>query len=95
MSYDSLKTNKIGSLPTPQDFRAQATGTGPTVLDSRFTGAHRAQRVANSCDPACAKMLPDSYPRPMTEACPMDPNGGGERSSQRVYEQQAYTHPSR
>lgn len=92
MAHDSLKTNKIGSLPSPVEFRGQATGTGSTILRSRYTGEARAQRVANSCDPACAKMLPDSYPAPMTGMSPMDPNGGAERTNTRVYEQQAHTH---
>lgn len=95
MAHDSLKTAKIGSLPTPKDFRAQATGTGSTTLESRYSGLNRAQRVANSCDPACAKMLPPSYPSPMAELCPPDENGGSSRSSSRVYDQQRFTHPSR
>lgn len=92
MVYDSRKRSAIGTMPTPQDFRAQATGIGSTILASRNTGAARAQRVANSCDPQCAKRLPDGYPTPMPELCPPDQNGGDDRRDRRVYDQQRYTH---
>ena len=62
--HDSRKTTKTGRIPSPQTFRAAATGIGSTFDASVMTGAIRAQRVANSCDPQCAKMLPRSYPAP-------------------------------
>lgn len=64
MSCDFRKTLKTGTIPSPRDFRAVATGTGQSLEMSERSGAIRAQRVANSCDPQCAKLLPPSYPSP-------------------------------
>lgn len=59
---DSRKSLQTGTIPTPQDFRAAATGIGQTLGASRRTGSIRAQMVADSCSPKCSKTLPDSYP---------------------------------
>lgn len=68
--HDSRKSTMTGRIPSPQEFRAAATGIGQTLEASERTGAIRAQRVANSCDPQCAKMLPNSYPSPYRVAEP-------------------------
>jgi hypothetical protein len=60
----SRKAMQTGTIPSPEDFRASTTGIGATLAASQRTGAIRAQRVSDSCDPQCAKNLPRSYPRP-------------------------------
>lgn len=60
----SRKAMQTGTIPSPESFRATTTGTGATLADSQRSGAIRAQRVVDSCDPQCAKNLPRSYPRP-------------------------------
>ncbi len=95
MVYDSRKKVATGTIPSPTDFRGQATGVGQTTLASRRTGIARAQAVADSCDPSCARLLPDSYPARTPEFCPPDPNGGAERSSSRIYDLSTKTHPGR
>lgn len=60
----SKKALQTGTVPSPENFRATTTGSGASLADSQRSGAIRAQRVADSCDPQCAKMLPRSYPRP-------------------------------
>lgn len=65
MRPDSRKALQTGTIPSPMDFRASTTGIGQELAQSVRTGAIRAQRVADSCDPQCAKNLPRSYPRPL------------------------------
>jgi hypothetical protein len=64
MACDYTKRLQSGQIPSPRTFRAQATGVGQTVERSEHTGMMRAQRVADSCSPECAKMLPRSFPTP-------------------------------
>jgi hypothetical protein len=59
---DSRKKLQTGTIPSPQAFRAAATGIGQTLSASERTGSIRAQTVVNSCSPECVKTLPDSYP---------------------------------
>lgn len=61
----SRKAMQTGTIPSPEDFRASTTGTGASYAASLASGAIRAQRVVDSCDPQCAKNLPRSYPRPL------------------------------
>ena len=78
MACDYTKRLQSGQIPSPRNFRAQATGVGVTVEASEHTGLMRAQRVADECSPACAKMLPRSYPAPRS-TYPTDPFlSGGE-----------------
>jgi len=72
MGYDGKKTLESGQIPSPKMFRATTTGVGQTIERSEHTGMMRAQRVADSCDASCAKMLPRSYPAPNRGAMPFD-----------------------
>ncbi len=71
MACDYTKRLQSGQIPSPRNFRAQATGVGQTIERSEHTGMMRAQRVADSCSPECAKMLPASFPAPNRGMMPM------------------------
>ena len=65
---DSTKTTRTGNIPSPQAFRAAATGIGQTLRASEATGAIRAQRVIDStCAPEQLKCRPPSYPEPLAD----------------------------
>jgi len=64
MACDYTKRLQSGQIPSPRNFRAQATGVGQTIERSEHTGMMRAQRIADECSPECAKMLPRSFPAP-------------------------------
>lgn len=87
---DSRKTIATGTIPSPQAFRAAATGSGQTLAASERTGAIRAQRVSDSCDPTCAKHLPNSYPRPYVAEVSASP-GSSRPKSGMVVQERSYT----
>lgn len=90
MPCDYRKTAIRGTIPTAQDFRAQATGVGSTINASRTSGMARSQRVVDGCDTQCQQMLPKSYPEPTPEMFAYssgkygDGNGGQERMSRAI-----------
>jgi len=59
----------VMKLPSAQDFRAQSTGMGQTLSESRRTGMNRAQ-CAIDCAPASAKAKAETLGFPKsTEQC--------------------------
>lgn len=99
MPCDYRKTAIRGTIPTAQDFRAQATGVGATILASRNSGMARSQRVVDGCDTQCQQMLPKSYPSPEPMMAEMmgkygDGNGGEHRTS-RAMRNNAFTSPQK
>lgn len=75
--HSQRKTTQTGNIPSPERFRAQATGIGQTVTASEYTGMARAQRVINSCDdPKEMACRQPSYPAPLVtsqESAPKRP----------------------
>lgn len=97
MPCDYRKTAIRGTIPSAQDFRAQATGVGATINASRMTGMARSQRVVDGCDTKCQQMLPKSYPEPIPMMAEMagkygDGNGGEHRMS-RAIRNNAFSNP--
>jgi hypothetical protein len=99
MPCDYRKTAIRGTIPTAQDFRAQATGAGATILASRNSGMARSQRVVDGCDTQCQQMLPKSYPSPtpaeFTVAGRYGDGNGGEHRMTRSMRNNAFTSPQK
>ncbi len=53
----------VGSIPTPESFRAQATGMGNTRAESERTGRMRSQAVID-CAPKGQRHAGNGYPAP-------------------------------
>lgn len=60
----SSESGMVGSLPTPECFRAQATGIGQTREASEMTGRRRAQAVID-CAPRRKNGAANGYPAPL------------------------------
>jgi len=53
------------TIPDPIDFRAQATGVGSTLRDSKASGMWRSERIVANATPEQQQCLIRSgYPRP-------------------------------
>jgi hypothetical protein len=69
-----MKANEsgmVGSITTPECFRAQATGTGNTLERSEMTGRLRSQRVIDCAPPGQRRNArANGYPPPMNMDLP-------------------------
>lgn len=77
MNNSGSSTHKPRATP-PADFRAQATGIGQSLLNSRTTGAMRALEVVEHMPPHCRRAVPraEGYPTAAYEG--MAEGDGGE-----------------
>jgi hypothetical protein len=65
------QSGMVGSLPTPECFRAQATGIGQTREASERTGLQRSQAVINCAPPRQRRNhAANGYPGPVDLSIP-------------------------